>query len=291
MSDEEVKAPEPVNLDAPVESQEEKKPAAEAVKPEEAKQPEAEKEEAKSPEAEKPDDDGEEEAKKKLSGSERQKRKAQRLAAELAEERSRREILERRLQDSGKPDPNARPGIDREPKEDDFPNDYFAYERSKTAWEVRQAIRSERERDDATRRRAMQMESRLEAVDEYNEGADEARERIPDFDESLKKANQKIPDELADEILSAGKKGPLLAYYLAQHPETLARMAVLTGRELAREVGRLESRVHLPQTKKATEATPPPSQIKGGAAPAFDPFKSDDMNAYVEWRKSGGGKK
>ncbi len=55
--------------------------------------------------------------------------------------------------------------------------------------------------------------------------------------------------------------------------------------ELAKEIGRLEMRVHLPTPKKATEAAPPPSQVKGAAAQAIDPHTGpDDMNAYAAWR-------
>ena len=270
----EAPADETVNLDAP---------APETPKDEPAKEPA--KDEA---EGDQPEGDDEPEAKKKLSGSERLKRQKARLAEELATERARREDLERRL--GGPQDkPDAKPGVDREPREDDFPNDYFAFERSKTAWEVRQAIRAEREAEETVRRQARSNESRMELIDDYAEHVDTVRERVPDFDQVVGKATAKISDELADEILSAGSKGPLISYYLAQNPNKLTELNGLSGKALAREVGRIEARVHLPQAKKATEATPPPSIPKGGASPAFDPFKTDDMDAYVKWRKAGGG--
>lgn len=267
-------ADEPVNLEAP---------APEAPKDEPAKEPATD--DAK-PEGDEPE--GDEPEKKKPSGSERLKRQKQRLAEELATERARREDLERRL-GGGQEQPNAKPGIDREPREDDFPSDYFAFERAKTAWEVRQAIRAERESEDHVRRQARSNESRMELIDDYAEHVDTVRERVPDFDQVVGKATAKISDELADEILSAGSKGPLISYYLAQNPNKLTELNSLSGKALAREVGRIEARVHLPQAKRATEASPPPSIPKGGASPAFDPFKTDDMDAYVKWRKAGGG--
>jgi hypothetical protein len=259
--------------------------APESKEPEpESKEPEVKTEEpVKEPEGEEPEE------KKKLSGSERLKRQKARLAEELAAERARREELEKKL--SGAPSPDAKPGIDREPREEDFPNDYFAFERAKTAWEVRQAIRAEREQEDSVRRQARSNEARMELVDEYAEHVETVRERIPDYDQVVNKANRQIPDELADEILAAGSKAPLITYYLAQNPQKLEQLVNLSGKALAREVGRIEAKVHLPQAKKATEASPPPSIPKGGAAPAFDPFKTDDMDAYVKWRQAGGGKK
>lgn len=285
MSEEaEAKAPEPVNLEAPVADDK----AKEAPKADEAK--EGDKPDTEAADRAKADEgDDEDKKKERLSGSERQKRKAQRLAQELAQRDAELAELRQRLQGDGQRE--AKPGIDREPTEQDFPSDYLAYERAKIAWDVRQAIRSENEARDSTRRNAQATESRMELVDEYAEAADVARERIPDFDQVVAKVNIKIPNELADEILSAGQKGPLISYYLAQNPDKLAQLVNMTGKELAREVGRIESRVHLPQAKKATDASPPPSTVKGGAAPAFDPFKSDDMAAYVKWRQGGGGTK
>lgn len=236
------------------------------------------------------EDDEEKEERKRESGSQRLRRRLAAVAAEAAEKD--RIIEELRRGSSGEGNNDARPGIDREPREDDFPNDYFAFERAKTAWETRQAVRAEFQTQEDVRRRAQLNEARLELREEYEDGLQRARERIPDFDQVMKAmGGVTVPDSLVEEIVAAGKKGPVLAYHLAKNPDDLQRLAGLSGKELAREVGRLEGRVHLPQPKKATEATTPLSQPKGGAAPAFDPFKSDDMSAYVKWRQSGGGKK
>lgn len=261
--------------------------APESKEPEQQQKPETE---TKQPVEETPDTVSDEPEKKKLSGSERLKRQKERLAAELAAERARREELERRL--SAQPAPEQKPGVDREPNEDDFGGNWVAYQSAKTAWEVRKALREERAREEQLLAQAKAQEAQLELADEYAEHAETVRERIPDFDEVIARASGiEVSPELVEEIFSAGPKGPLISYYLAQHPEKLRELQKLSGKALAREVGRIEARVHLPQPKKATEATPPLTLPKGGAAPAFDPFKTDDMDAYVKWRQSGGGKK
>lgn len=260
--------------------------APEPKEPEQPEQPEPQKE-TESPAR---DESGPDAEKKKLSGSERLKRQKERLAAELAAERARREELERRFSSSQTQE--QKPGIDREPKEEDFGGDWMAFQKAQTEWAVRQAIREERSREENLRAQAKAQEAQFELADEYAEHVETVRERIPDFDEVLAKASGiAISTELAEEIFSAGPKGPLISYYLAQHPDKLRELQKLSGKALAREVGRIEARVHLPQPKKATEATPPPSLPKGGAAPAFDPFKTDDMDAYVKWRQSGGGRR
>jgi hypothetical protein len=52
---------------------------------------------------------------------------------------------------------------------------------------------------------------------------------------------------------------------------------------LAREIGRLESRLYLPTARTVTAASPPLADVRGGAAPVFDPHKTDDMDAFASW--------
>jgi hypothetical protein len=59
----------------------------------------------------------------------------------------------RRERQAAAPKTDGKPGVDREPTEADFPNDWFAFQESKTAWTARQAIRDEfnRVRDEQSR--------------------------------------------------------------------------------------------------------------------------------------------
>lgn len=84
----------------------------------------------------------------------------------------------------------------------------------------------------------------------------------------------------------ASPKAALIHLYLAQNRETARELNALKGKELAREVGRLEAKVHLPQAKKATEAAPPPSAPKGGGAAPFNlqHAAETDINAYIAFR-------
>jgi hypothetical protein len=227
------------------------------------------------------DDDGDKPEKKKPSGAERNKRRLQLVQAEL--DRLSRENDElRRPKAENK---EGRPGIDREPTEADFPNDFFAYERSKTAWEVRQAIREETGRRHQERHQELQREIHAERLEAYEDNKTLARERIPDFDKVISTSGQiNVSDELAAELL-ASEKPALLQYHLAKNPDKIRELNGMTGRELAKEIGRLEARVHLPSGKKATEASAPPSQVRGKAAPPFDPYKTDDMDAYAAWSR------
>lgn len=224
------------------------------------------------------------EPKKKPSGIDRLKRRAALLQADADALARENEELRRRSVAS---DPReGTPGVDRAPTEADFPNDYLAYERAQNAWNTTQAIERALQRREAQSREGQLREARQERLEVYEENVAEVRERIPDFDKVIAEAKGiAVSPALADEIMQS-EKSALIQYHLAKNPDKVRDLNGLSGRELAREIGRLESRVHLPTPKKATDAPPPPSQVKGAAAQAIDPVAGpDDMNAYAAWRK------
>jgi hypothetical protein len=232
--------------------------------------------------------EGEQEPKKNIPGSQRLKRRLALVEADFLAQQTELETLRRERQ-AAAPKTDGKPGVDREPTEADFPSDWFAFQESKTAWTARQAIRDEfnrvREEQSRANTQHVQTERQRERLEVYHENADEARERIPDFDTVIATAKAvNINAEVREELLSSDKSA-LLQYHLAKNPDKAKALNELTGRELAREIGRLEARVHLPTAKRATEATPPPSEVKGAAATQIDPRTGpDDMNAYAAWR-------
>jgi hypothetical protein len=233
----------------------------------------------------KPADEGEQDEKpKKPSGSERLKRRLALIQADA--DALARENEELKRQTTAGSSREGKPGVDRPPTEQDYPNDYLAFEAARTEWNVRSAVREEINRERSSGREAQLRELRQERMEAYQDSAEQARERIPDFDKVLSTAQSvSVSPALADEIMSS-EKAALLQYHLAQKPDLVRELNGLSGRELAREIGRLEARVHLPTAKKATEASAPPSQVRGAAAPPVDAQAGpDDMNAYVAWRR------
>ncbi len=236
-------------------------------------------------------DDDTETERRKVPGSQKLKRRLQLIEADYEAERTRASDLEKKLAQFNAPpqQPQGKPGVDREPTEADYPGDYLAFERANISWNSRQAVREEfaklqqSHQEDQTQRQ--RREAQIERQEAYEEQATTARERIPDFDKIIASASDvKITNpELVDEIM-ASPKAALIHLHLAQNRETARELNALRGKELAREVGRLETRLHLPQAKKATEATPPPSTPRGGAAPPFS-LQDADINAYVAFRQ------
>lgn len=218
---------------------------------------------------------------KRLSGSRREKIRNEMLRRENAELLRRLEQVERR-----QPAGDGAAEKDKEPQEADFNGDFFAYQQARTDWAVRKAIREETGREADQRRVHDQREAWRERVADHAERVEEAKSVIKDYDETLAKVKHiNVSDEVAKEII-ASDKSALLSYYLARNPEKLLALNDMTGRELAREIGRLEGSVRMPAGKHQTNAPKPLTPLRGGASPSFDPSKSS-MEEYMAKRRAG----
>ena len=121
-----------------------------------------------------------------------------------------------------------------------------------------------------------------------------ASEKYPDFREVAFTAP--ITDDTAEAIREM-ENGAEVAYYLGKHPDEVARLSVLSGRNLDRALGRIEARLETPPPSPAppkTTAAPPPPKTVGtgtaeqdkspGAAKSFREFE-DALRAEVAKRR------
>jgi hypothetical protein len=222
---------------------------------------------------------GEEEQPKKPSGAQRAKIRNERLLAENAE-------LNRRIEELARSQPAAKTAgesEDKPPREEDFNGDWFAFQQAKTAFEAgkaaRDAVRKEFETREQSERTTKQTEIARERTVAHLERVEDAREVIADFDQTMKAMDGvQVRQDVIDEIMSSDKSA-LLAYHLAKHPDKLNAMNQMSGRELAREMGRLEATVKLPEAKRQTSAPAPLSAVKGGAAPSSP---ESDLAAWMK---------
>lgn len=210
---------------------------------------------------------GEEEPPRKPSGAQRAKIRETRLLNENSE-------LQRRLDEATRAPAAKTAGADeaKAPREEDFNGDWFAWQRAMTAFEAgsaaKKAIREEFNTREQSERQTKQTEIARERNVAHLERVEDAREVIADFDTVMKGMDGvQVRNEVIEEIMSSDKSA-LLAYHLAQNPEKLSALNQMSGRELAREMGRLEATVKLPEAKKATTAPAPLTAVKGGAAPS-----------------------
>lgn len=218
--------------------------------------------------------------KKKLSGAQRAKIREQRLLNEL---QARDRELEELRRSSQPPAKTASEEDQKAPREEDFNGDFFAYQTAKTAYEAgratREAIREDREAREKTERETRQAQIVRERQIAHAERVEDAREVIADFDQVMAKMKGvEVRNELIDEIMSSDKSA-LIAYHLANNPTELEALNSMSGRELARAMGRLEASVRMPEAKKQTSAPPPLSRPTGGANPHS---QEADLQAWLK---------
>jgi hypothetical protein len=245
-------------------------------------QPDPENAEPKAQETAPKEEETEPDEPKRLTRNQRLQRKAARLSTMVAEQAAE---LERLRQATDKSDAES------EPKEADYNGDWTKFQADYAAWRAAKTVSqkfTEREQRDAEQRLR---ERRQEAADEFLERSEQIKAAVSDFDEvigAFEKSGGKFAPHVVEELMES-EKGPMLAYTLAKSPGLAAQLNALSPRDAAREIGRLEAKVSLPQPKKQTQAPAPLSTITGGAAPTkslVDLAKSEDATAYAAARRA-----
>lgn len=210
---------------------------------------------------------------KRRSGVQRLKAQVQRLQAELETVRNSAPVR------SGD---NLQAAVEAEigppPAEKDFA-DYLEYERALRKYDQRAVVAEER----ITAREQARIR---ELVEDYEDGQIKARKVIPDYDTVLQAAkNVPVAPHIEGLILESDKSA-LIAYHLAKNPEKVDRLNAMPPVAAAREIGRLEARLSLPNPNKATSAPKPISAVKGGASPT-PKVTEMSMEEYAAMRSKG----
>lgn len=224
-------------------------------------------------------EEGEEEdkPKKRRSGVERLKRERDALRTENEMLRSRSPAVD----DSAAIEAVVRREIGEPPKEADFANDWFAYERALTAYETEKRMVT-REVKGRSQQVASQSAQRMrELVEDFNERSAEAAAKIPDFAEVVSKATEATHpvSQVVGQLILESDKGALLQYHFAKNPADLRRINELSPLSAAREVGKIEARLSLAKPTTSTKAPPPVTAPKGGASPSSQEAR---MEAYLQ---------
>jgi uncharacterized coiled-coil protein SlyX len=232
-------------------------------------------------ETEQQEDSQESEARRKLSRSQRQQRKIARLSSMLAEQAAKIEELNK-----------ATPSGPQAPREEDINGDYFAYQRALNKFDTEQAVGAVLEKiaPKDTKPDVRQLD-RLEAVQELQERVDAASKHLTDFEPSLAELHKRVgnlSDAVIEEVTESDK-GELILYHLSKNLDLAESINKMSARDVAREIGRLEAKVSLPNPRKQTSAPPPMSQPKGGATPSrseSELAKSEDASELIRlWRE------
>lgn len=168
-----------------------------------------------------------------------------------------------------------------EPSENDFET-HAAYVKALTKWTANQAVEefkvSQRKEAVTTRQQTVQQEFK---------GRQEAfKAATPDFDEVVSAADVQVSDAVIAEIVES-ENGPQLQYYLSKNPDEAERLSKLPRLQLAREVGKIESRFSSSQQKTAVKTTtaPPPPNPTGQTTRTSSMLSGDESPAqYRAWK-------
>jgi hypothetical protein len=159
-----------------------------------------------------------------------------------------------------------------EPQEKDF-DDYLTWDRERTAWllDKRQMTReTERGIKAAQEERARRMADNVEAHQERVEAfrTRNGEESAKEFDAVMAKARDMRVSPVLEELILESGNSAHLQYFFARNPQRLDKVNRMSERDAAREIGQIEARLSLPQSKTKTTAPKPVRPPKGGAAPA-----------------------
>lgn len=228
------------------------------------------------------EDDGDEKS-QKSSRATRYKRKAEHLAAQLEAERSRsngsppsdqvaiqRAFQQRVHEEIGDPpDPN-------DPK---YKDNYVRFERETQAWlnDERQVTREVRKEFVSNIRREQERVGEL--VADHKERVARLRTKLKDFDSVMAKATVPVAPHVERQILES-KRSDRLMWHLARDQSKLVKLNNMSSEAAAREIGRIEGRLSLPQPKAQTKARKPIAPLRGGGA--SPPSQTATVNAYIK---------
>lgn len=185
--------------------------------------------------------------------------------------------------------------------EHDYDNDAWA--KAYTEWtdkrveaRVHQAVDAPKLAEEA----ATAEEARVKAWTTYQDRVEDARDKYEDYDDLTTAPDLPISQATA-ELIVESEQGAELMYYLATNREQAESIHAMTDVAMAREIGRLETRLQTaeqapqaaeeapdsPSRKRSTSAPDPvPTVGGGGSASNRDPAKMSQAE-YEEGRRTG----
>jgi len=210
---------------------------------------------------------------------------------EAQQERQAREALEARLAAlERQPAPQA-PKVDEEPQPSQF-NDAFEYAKALAEYTADKRIGEMRKQD----AEAKEAQERQKVIDQWANKVQQAKASLPDFDDIVASSDVVVNDDIRDAILESDV-GPQILYHLAENDDVAKKIAGLSPKQALREIGKLEARFEVKETKPETapitrSKAPAPIQPLRGSSPADVPLSSNGewhgtFQAWKEARKAG----
>lgn len=161
------------------------------------------------------------------------------------------------------------------PRQEDY-DSHDAYVEALADWKVEQRLQDERKR---TRDEQLQRQKADEDA-RWNAQLETARRKYQDWDEVLEDVDIPVSPALI-ETLRTSDVGADLTYYLATHPDDLRRISALTPLAMARELGKIETRLGAPPVRTASQKPAPPAPLS--SVTSQEPATSPGRMSYQEY--------
>jgi hypothetical protein len=180
-----------------------------------------------------------------------------------------------------KPTRDTRDALERQRDENDPRHEPKIEAREETEAEHHERESRQRERD-----------ARIAETAVYHARAEAFKQAVSDYQEWVEGTFGVFPpQESVAAALLASPVGPELAYRLSQDIDAIEQLNALPPAEAARRIARAEGMLIAmhenqkapPLRSKATKAPKPIAPVRGGAGPAVDASKSDDMDRFAGW--------
>lgn len=236
-------------------------------------------------------DEGEEDDGEEDEGERKPSPRAKRKQRALERLRAENEALRSRSIDGGLPaDPNALTralqqrvyeeiGDPPDPNDPKYKDNYVRFEREAQAWinDQRQVTREVRKEFIGKLQREQERVAGL--VADHKERVSRLRTKIKDFDQVMARASVPVAPHVERLILES-KRSDRISYHLARDQSKLVRLNNMSPEAVAREIGRIEGRLSLPQPKAQTKARKPITPLRGGGT--SPPSGLGAVNAYIK---------
>jgi len=243
-------------------------------------QPESDNTDSDTPNADK-EERGSNRYQKRIDRLTKRASEAERLANE---ERQKREELEQRLSGGKKPEAESTD----EPDSSDF-DSYADY------LDALAAYNSKNEGNDNTENKAPEQKEVAdvefaEALEDIQASFADSKAKYPNFDELVNAPDLAITNDMV-KALSVTDDPTSIAYYLANNKTEAARIAGLKPLGIAREFGRIETKLAAAPTKRVTAAPDPISPVSGsdGSERAIQDMDFAEYEATMNKKEQRGG--
>lgn len=186
-----------------------------------------------------------------------------------------------------KADAPAAVTADAKPNPDNF-STHAEYVEAIADWKADQKLK-ERDQKEAQSRLQTEQQNTMKA---HFERVQSFAQKTDDFEEMMENLEDVPRSAALEQIITSSENGPELLYELAKNPEEAKRIAKLTPLALAREIGKLESKLtssapssssEKKEPKKLTQAPKPIGPVGGGKAAGG--LKTPEEMSFSEYEK------